>query len=203
MDGHCHDITLALYRQPTTAGPAFLVHTYSSREEAERRLEEVRSLMGTLGGLARSAEAAELLTFPCGEEHGLAVRRLFLEACKVSPAEGAAPRPLSTGDRKSGLTILAEPLGEGQYRVQAVGEADEAERSRRVGVIVNGLMKLGEMRPVEGAGNCVGFDCGHPHDELVGLLLVRAPNVRAIVREQQALAGRGVLAAPSQQGNQS
>ncbi len=203
MDGHCHDITLALYRQPTTSGPAFLVHTYSSRGEAERRLEDVRSLMTTLGGLRPSVEAAGLLAFPCGEQHGQAVRRLFLEACKIGSPDDATPPSLSTVDRKSGLTIVAEPLGEGQYRVRAVGEADEAERSRRVGVIVNGLLKLGEMRPVEGAGNCVGFDCGHPHDELVGLLLVRAPNVRAIVREQQALAGRGVLAAPSQQGNQS
>ena len=203
MDGHFHDITLALYRQPTAAGPAFLVHTYSALDGAEGRLQDIRSLMTTLGGLQPSAEAPGLLAFPCGEEHGLAVRRLFLEACKIGSTDGAAPPPLSTVDRKSGLAIAAAPLGEGQYRVEAVGEADESDRSRRVGVIVNGLMKLGEMRRVEGAGDCVGFDCGHPHDELVGLLLVRAPNVRAIVREQEALAARGVLAAPSQQGDGS
>ena len=203
MDGHFHDITLALYRQPTAAGPAFLVHSYSSLDGAANRIEDVRSLMTTLGGLRPSAEAPGLLAFPCGEEHGLAVRRLFLEACKSGSPGEAGPPSLSTVDRKSGLTIVAEPLGEGQYRVEAVGEAGENDRSRRVGVIVNGLMKLGEMRRVEGAEDCVGFDCGHPHDEIVGLLLVRAPNVRAIVREQQALAARGVLAAPSQQGNQS
>ena len=201
MDGHFHDITVALYRQSTAAGPAFRVHTYSSLPGAEERLEDIRSLMTTLGGLQPSVEAPGLLAFPCGEEHGLAVRRLFLEACKIASTEDAAPLPLSTVDRKSGLTIVAEPLGEGQYRVEAVGEADERFRSRRVGVIVNGLMKLGEMRRVEGARDCVGFDCGHPHDELVGLLLVRAPNVRAIVREQESLAARGVLAAPSQQGD--
>ena len=203
MDEHFHDITLALYRQPTAAGPGFLVHSYSSLDGAANRIEDVRSLMTTLGGLRPSAEAPRLLAFPCGEEHGLAVRRLFLEACKSGSPGEAGPPPLSTVDRKSGLTIAAEPLGEGQYRVGAAGDAEEADRSRRVGVIVNGLMKLGEMRRVEGAEDCVGFDCGHPHDEIVGLLLVRAPNVRAIVREQQALAARGVLAAPSQQGNQS
>ena len=37
------------------------------------------------------------------------------------------------------------------------------------------------------------------YDALLGLLLVRAPNVRAIVREQEMAASRGVLAAPSQQ----
>ena len=203
MDGHFHDITVALYRQSTAAGPAFLVHSYSALDGAEGRLEEIGSLMTILGGLQPSLEAPGLLAFPCGEEHGLAVRRLFLEACKIGSLDDAAPLPLSTVDRKSGLTIVVEPLGEGQYRVEALGEADESDRSRRVRVIVNGLMKLGEMRPVEGAGDCVGFDCRHSHDELVGLLLVRAPNVRAIVREQQALAARGVLAAPSQQGNES
>lgn len=203
MDGNFHDITVALYRQSTAAGPAFRVHSYSTLDGSERRLDDVRALMTTLGGLQPSVEESRLLAFPCGEEHGLAVRRLFLEACKIGSPDDAAPPPLSTVDRKSGLNIVAEPLGDGQYRVEAVGEAGDADRSRRVGVIVNGLMKLGEMRRVEGAEDCVGFDCGHPHDELVGLLLVRAPNVRAIVREQEALAARGVLAAPSQQGGES
>ena len=34
---------------------------------------------------------------------------------------------------------------------------------------------------------------------LIGLLLVRAPNVRAAVREAESLANRGVLSAPSAQ----
>ncbi|MBT6146557.1 MAG: hypothetical protein HOH74_14060, partial [Gemmatimonadetes bacterium] len=47
--------------------------------------------------------------------------------------------------------------------------------------------------------DCVSFGCGHDHDALVALLLQRAPNVRALVREEQAAAARGVLAAPSAQ----
>ena len=43
------------------------------------------------------------------------------------------------------------------------------------------------------------FACGHDHDELVGLLLGRALNVRAAMREAEAAAARGVLAAPSAQ----
>ena len=45
----------------------------------------------------------------------------------------------------------------------------------------------------------VAFPCGHAHDALIGLLLKRAPNVRAVLREQEAALTRGVLAAPSQQ----
>ena len=38
-----------------------------------------------------------------------------------------------------------------------------------------------------------------PHGALIGLLLVRAPNVRAALREYEEVASRGTLAAPSQQ----
>jgi hypothetical protein len=71
-------------------------------------------------------------------------------------------------------------------------------------VIVNGLLKLGDMRRVvsdEDTEDCVAFECGCSHDALVGLLLVRAPNVRAIVREQEAMSARGTLSAPSAQAD--
>jgi hypothetical protein len=201
MDGHFRDITVALYRQSTAEGPAFHVHTYSGLDGAQQRVDEIRTTMRVLGGLGWAAGSDGLLSFACRHEHELAVRRVFLEACKVDPSEAPTPRPLSTLDRKSGLTIAIEPLGDGQYRVGAEAGATEDDPVRRVGVIVNGLLKLGDMRRVEQAEDCVGFDCGCAHDELVGLLLVRAPNVRAIVREQQAVAARGSLAAPSQQGS--
>ncbi|MDP6982586.1 MAG: hypothetical protein QGG05_05825, partial [Candidatus Latescibacteria bacterium] len=88
---------------------------------------------------------------------------------------------------------------------EAGNPAEDADNgARRVGVIVNGLRKLGDMLAVEDAdgqllNDCVSFACGHDHDALVGLLLQRAPNVRALVREQEAAAARGVLAAPSAQ----
>jgi hypothetical protein len=45
----------------------------------------------------------------------------------------------------------------------------------------------------------VAFGCKQTHDSLVGLLLVRALNVRAVLREQEMTASRGVLSAPSAQ----
>ena len=81
--------------------------------------------------------------------------------------------------------------------MQADGEGRRADR--RISTIAGGLMKLGEMDEVDGTLDKVAFPCGHSHDALLGLLLVRAPNVRAIVREQEMAATRGVLAAPSQQ----
>ena len=129
----------------------------------------------------------------------MAVRRVFLEACKHDPSETLAPPAMGTIDRKSGLKVVVDRLGEGQYRVRTEGDDPDSQSARRVGVIVNGLLKLGDMRRIDtnGTDDCVAFPCGCSHDALVGLLLMRAPNVRAIVREQESMAARGVLSAPS------
>ncbi len=55
------------------------------------------------------------------------------------------------------------------------------------------------MMPIEGSPNQVAFSCGQSHDALAGLLLPRALNVRVALRDEETAAGRGVLAAPSQQ----
>lgn len=107
------------------------------------------------------------------------------------------PRPLQTLDKKSRLTITVDSVGKGVYRVSADGEGRGA--ARRVAAIANGLMKLGEMERVGDSSDTVAFACGHSHDALVGLLLVRAPNVRVALREAEMDAARGVLSAPSQQ----
>ena len=107
------------------------------------------------------------------------------------------PRPLQTLDKKSRLTITVDSVGKGVYRVSADGEGRGA--ARRVAAIASGLMKLGEMERVGDSSDTVAFACGHSHDALVGLLLVRAPNVRVVLREAEMDAARGVLSAPSQQ----
>ena len=107
------------------------------------------------------------------------------------------PRPLQTLDKKSRLTITVDSVGKGVYRVSADGEGRGA--ARRVAAIASGLMKLGEMERVGDSSDTVAFACGHSHDALVGLLLVRAPNVRVALREAEMDAARGVLSAPSQQ----
>ncbi|MDA0747127.1 MAG: hypothetical protein O2954_11445 [bacterium] len=195
MDLHFESVTLALYCQEWESTPAYRVHTYSRKEGIQERIEFVVRAMETLGGMEQVGDG--LLRFPCGAGHEFACRRVFLEACKQDPAEGIEVRPLHTLDKKSGLTMVASGFGDGRYRVTAEGEGKDP--ARRVGVIVNGLMKLGEMLEVEGREEEVGFACGQTHDAMVGLLLVRAPNVRALVREQEDAASRGMLAAPSQQ----
>lgn len=191
MDPHFHDITLALYRQDRDKGPEFLIHTYTSLEGARQRTESVARTMTILGGMESTPEG--LLQFPCGVEHAMAIKRLFLEACKHDPNEPVEQRQLSIFDKKAGCTIAVSSLGEGGYQIAA----EEEGKDRRVSAITGGLIKLGQME--DQAADRVAFSCGHAHDALLGLLLVRAPNVRAAMREQEQDSSRGMLSAPSQQ----
>lgn len=193
MDPHFHDISIALYLQEGDEGPEYLVHTYSGREGAPRRIAFVKSAMATLGGLQFTG--AGLLRFHCGDPHLLGIKRVFLEACKLDSTTAVEARPLSIFDRKCGRNILAVSCGGGVYRIAAEGGEEGAER--RISAIAGGLIKLGEMEDRQ--TDEVAFSCGESHDALVGLLLVRAPNVRAALREQEAAEARGTLSAPSQQ----
>ncbi|MCZ6633632.1 MAG: hypothetical protein O7G87_09520 [bacterium] len=195
MDPHFQDISLALYQQAHDRGPVFLVHTYSRKDGAGQRIDFVGKAMQVLGGMEVTPEG--LLHFPCWSGHVLAVKRLFLEACKQNPNDDVVARPGKILDRKSGLQIPVLSQGEGRYRVTAEGEAKGVDR--RIRIFRGGLAKLGEMEVVEETDDEVVFGCGVPHDALVGLLLVRAPNVRAVIREEEQAASRGMLSAPSAQ----
>ena len=138
-----------------------------------------------------------MLSFSCGHAHRLGVKRLFLEACKLPPEQTPEPRPLHIFDKKANATIAVASLGQGLYEARATEPVQGVER--RVATIARGLIRLGEMDEVADQPNQAQFGCGEAHDALIGLLLVRAPNVRAAVREAEALANRGVLSAPSAQ----
>ena len=74
-----------------------------------------------------------------------------------------------------------------------------APTRRRVAVAAGGLVKLTDMEALDDSMDRVGFDCHCSHDELVGLLLPRALNVRTVMREIELATARGVLSAPSGQ----
>lgn len=196
IDTHFQDITIALYLEELDACTVFRIHTYSRKDGASERIKQVANYMQTLGGMSEFANGK--LMFPCGKNHEAACQRVFLEACKIPPNTPTEPRPLSILDKKSKLTITVDSIGNGTYRVSSNGEGRSADR--RVSAIAGGLMKLGEMNAgLEDDGDTVCFACGKSHDSLLGLLLVRAPNVRVIMREEEANATRGVLSAPSRQ----
>jgi len=194
MDPHFRDITIALYRQDPDGRPEYLVHSYSRLEGARQRIESIRRAMAIMGTLTLDGDR---LHFACGSAHQAAARRAFLETAKLAPQGDPAPRPLTVLDKKSGRSIIATSLGGGRYQVTADGPEDG--KAARIEGIVGGLVKLAEVELVEGSPGQLAFACGKPHDALIGLLLPRALNVRAILREEEAAGGRGLLVAPSQQ----
>ncbi len=195
MDPHCHDISIGLYRQQHENGAAFRVHTYSQIAEAKKRLAFIEKAMCILGGMEKTSDG--MLHFPCWQVHEMGCKRIFLEACKLPSDTDIEPRPLKIFDKKSGLDITVSRTEDSIYQVTAEGEGKDKEK--RISFIAGGLMKLGQMDEMPQSLDKVSFLCGHSHDAMVSLLLVRAPNVRAVLREQESTAARGVLAAPSQQ----
>jgi hypothetical protein len=194
MDPHFHDITLALYRQDQTGRPEYLVHSYSGLPGASERIATIRGAMAILGQLVQDGD---LLHFACGAAHQAAARRTFLEIVKLAPGSANAPKPLTVFDKKSGRSITATSLGQGRYQVAADGAEDG--KAARIEGVVAGMVKLAEVALVAGSPGQFAFPCGNPHNALVGLLLPRALNVRAILREEESAGGRGLLVAPSQQ----
>jgi hypothetical protein len=194
MDPHFLDISIGLYRQDRETGPEYLVHTYSRKPGAHQRIEFVIDAMAILGGMH---QLGPRLRFTCGDPHQLTARRIFLEACKLKPDAAPQPRPLNILDKKSNLNITVLSAGSGVYEIRA--EAGGEDGASRVSAIGGGLAKLAEMIRVGSTPEQVAFACKHAHDAAVGTMLIRALNVRAILREEEMAASRGVLSAPSAQ----
>jgi hypothetical protein len=195
MDPRFEEISIGLYRSETDEGPLAVVHSYSGRPGVDGRLAFVARAMATLGGLEPAGDRS--LRFSCRDWHQAAVKRLFLEACKHDPDVPLEPRPLATKDTRSEQAISVESLGGGRYRVDADG--GDPETPSRAAAIAAALAKLAELEPSEDDPAEVAFRCRHAHDELLGVLLVRALNLRQALREEELSASRGVLVAPSAQ----
>jgi hypothetical protein len=194
MDPHCGDISVGLYRRDTPSGPVGVVHSYSTRPGTTERLDSIRDALVLLGGLERvDADPDPAVRLPCRSWHNAAMKRLFLDCFRIEPHVPPAPRPLEAPDPRSSQLIRIVPLGGGVYRVESTG-GEEGEPSRAT-AIARALVRLVELDAVD--ETTVAFACGSDHHELMGLMLVRAQNLRAALREEELTAGRGVLAAPA------
>ena len=197
MDPHCHDISLGLYRQQTAQGTGYLVHTYSAHPEASGRVAEVVRGLVEGSGMLTLAEYPGLVAFPCGDRHEKALRRTFLEVCKLPAAEIGGVQPLVRPDKKAECELTIESMGGGSYRIIAPEGAELGPR--RCQAVSRGFAKLCEMESDESQPNVVRFGCGMEHDALMGAMFYRAQNVRSAMQEDELAASRGTLAAPGSQ----
>jgi hypothetical protein len=193
MDPHFHDVSVGLYRHETDGGPVGIVHSYSSKPGIEQRLAFVANAMVNLGGL--EPRGPTTVQLPCRDWHNAALKRLFLDCFRIGPTDQPQLKPLEAPDTRSEQFIRVEPLGDGRYRV-AAERVPEGEQSRAV-AIARALVRLAQVDQVD--ETTVAFPCGTDHHSLVGLLLVRAQNLRSALREEELTASRGVLSAPSAQ----
>jgi hypothetical protein len=196
MDRHHRDISIGLYLRETDEGPVATVHSFSGQAGVPERLAYLAEALCVLGGLER-ADGERSVRFHCRTWHNTAAKRLFSEACKHDPATPLEERPLAAPDSRSDQTIVVEPIGDGAYEVKAAGATEDTPS--RAPAIARGMAKLAQLDFDDGERSIVKFPCGQNHDALIGLLLLRAQNLRAVLREEEMEASKGVLAAPSAQ----
>ena len=198
-DKHCGDISLGLYKCDVDQVAHFLVHTYSAEQGTTQRVAFIMEAMVVILGMeVTSAPGTQSgwLHFPCGASHERALKRAFLDLCKLETKAPLEPKPLTAFDKKANGTLTAAPLGGGVYQIDA--ESGSETGPRRAAAVARGFAKLCEMDPIEGSNQIV-FPCKSSHDHLISMLMFRAQNVRASIQEQEMSASRGVLSSPSQQ----
>ncbi len=92
-DKYFRDVSIALYAQEKTDSWSFLVRSFSSYDGIKARIAFILDGMKTLGGMETAG--GDRLRYPCGTQHLVAVRRLFLQACKAKPDSAVRQVPLS------------------------------------------------------------------------------------------------------------
>ena len=197
MDPQCGNISLGLYRRDDDATSQVLVHTYGNEEAAIERAGFISRAMIVMAGLEAVPNEPGWLRFPCGVFHQRALKRAFLDICKLASTATLEPKPLTVFDKKADCFHSTTHCGQGVYQMAAEQETEIARK--RAVALAAGYVKLCDLEAVEGTNNQVAFACKSEHDGLMGLLMHRAQNVRAAMREAELNNARGILAAPSQQ----
>ena len=67
MDAHFHNISIGLYQQKRDEGATYRVHTYSTHEGFEERIDFLSRAMALVGELMRNDDG--LLSSHCGAPH--------------------------------------------------------------------------------------------------------------------------------------
>ena len=186
LDPNFHEITVGLYVKDGVA----TVWTFSRKPGVEKRIEEIRGQLVSLGGMTAVEGTHDKVKFDCGELHERPLKFLMKQAVE-KPVTHTLPQG-RVKDLRSPLMLDiegSEENGRWVYRVNAEGEArNEAARLRAV---TGGLVRYGDMEKV--GADAAGFACGYRHDELARLVLPFARNVSQVEDMLAADALRGQM----------
>lgn len=197
LDKHCQDISLGLYQRDEGGAPRFVIHTYDDSDEARKRVVFLTRTMAVFLGLEEIDDSPGWLRFACGHVHERALKRAFLDLCKLESSATLKPKPMTVADKKAGCDLSVSTGGDGVYEVTPADDSEAGQK--RAMAVARGFAKLCEMESVAGSDTRVVFGCKTNHDALMGMIFYRAQNVRAAMQEAEQAASRGVLSAPSAQ----
>ena len=94
----------------------------------------------------RPADRPGWLQSPCRKIHQRALKRTFLDLCKLQTGAALEPKPLEAFDKKAAGNLRVVNLGDGVYRAEAVDGTEVA--NKRAVALARGFMKLCELEIV-------------------------------------------------------
>ncbi|MDE2718372.1 MAG: hypothetical protein OXI33_15360 [Chloroflexota bacterium] len=188
MDPNFHEITVGLYVKDGIG----TVWTFSGKPGVEKRVEEIRDQLVTLGGMVPVDGIHNQATFPDGEMYERPLRFLLRQAVEKPYGTTHPEGRIEIKDLRSPLQIITTPEeidGRWIYRVTAEGEYKNPKM--RVRAVTQGFVRYGEMEKVD--VDAVTFPHGGRRDELIRLVLPYARNVTGTADMLEAEALRGQM----------
>ncbi|MYD51843.1 MAG: hypothetical protein F4W93_10220 [Dehalococcoidia bacterium] len=188
MDPNFHEITVGLYVKDGIG----TVWTFSGKPGVEKRVEEIRDQLVTLGGMVPVDGTHNQATFPDGEMYDRPLRFLLRQAVEKPYGTTHPEGRIEIKDLRSPLQIITTPEeidGRWIYRVTAEGEYKNPKM--RVRAVTQGFVRYGEMEKVD--VDAVTFPHGGRRDELIRLVLPYARNVTGTADMLEAEALRGQM----------
>ncbi|MXY42836.1 MAG: hypothetical protein F4Y50_02040 [Dehalococcoidia bacterium] len=188
MDPNFHEITVGLYVKDGIG----TVWTFSGKPGVEKRVEEIRDQLVTLGGMVPVDGTHNQATFPDGEMYDRPLRFLLRQAVEKPYGTTHPEGRIEIKDLRSPLQIITTPEeidGRWIYRVTAEGEYKNPKM--RVRAVTQGFVRYGEMEKVD--VDAVTFPPGGRRDELIRLVLPYARNVTGTADMLEAEALRGQM----------
>tara|TARA_B100000686_G_scaffold186431_1_gene193144 strand:- start:3629 stop:4303 length:675 start_codon:yes stop_codon:yes gene_type:complete len=187
-DKRFNEISVGLY----VKNAVFTIWSFSTKPGIEKRIEEIRDLLVSLGGMSPISGTHNQAKFDCGLIHNRPVRFLLSQAVGKDPEYTTSAASMEIKDSKSDLLIRAEGIDKDNircYQISATGEARNP--AMRLRMIVAGFSKYGEMNKI--GDQEVAFECRRNHDGLLRILLPYSRNVSSVETMMQAESMRGQM----------
>ena len=188
IDPNFENISVGLY----VKGGVCTVWTFSRKDGAQARVEQVRGQLVALGGMEPVEGTHNQARFACGQVHERPVKFLLSQAVGKSPDYAPPTGRMSIKDLRSPLTLVVTGgESDGRWVYSVAGEGEAPNPGARLRMVVAGFLRYGEMEKV--GERDVSFPCGARHDALVRLLMPYSRNISSVEGMMAAEALRGQM----------